>query len=82
MSDKDHHGLTSELAAARVGLFNAVLIASRRVRELKNGHAPLVRPDRHGINITALREIEEGKIGSEYLYKTPEVNTKNSRQGR
>ena len=61
------HGLTSERAAARVGLFDAVLIAARRVRELKNGHAPLVKPERHGINITAIREIEEGKIGREYL---------------
>lgn len=79
MSDKDHHGLTSEIAAGKIGLFNTVLVASRRVRELKNGHAPLVKPDRHGINITALREIEEGKIGQEYLYKTPEVTNKKSR---
>lgn len=78
MSSEDHHGLTSEIAARKIGLFNTVLVASRRVRELKHGHAPLIKPDRHGINITALREIEEGKIGSEYLYKDPEV-TKKSR---
>ena len=76
MSSESNHGLTSERAAAQVGLFNTVLIAARRVRELKNGHAPLIKPDRHGINITALREIEEGKIGREYLRNGQDLTRK------
>ena len=39
-----------------------------RSRELKRGHQPLIQ-SKAGPNITALREIEEGKIGVEYLHK-------------
>ena len=65
----DQHGLTSQVAAKRVGgLFDLVLIASRRVRELKSGYAPHITPGRQGHSVTAIREIEEGHIGKEYLY--------------
>jgi DNA-directed RNA polymerase subunit omega len=61
--------ITSELAVAQVGnRFDLVLIASIRSRELKRGHMPLVSST-NGPNITALREIEAGKIGREYLEK-------------
>ena len=61
--------LTSELAVAQVGnRFDLVLIASMRSRELKKGHMPLVS-SKNGPNITALREIEAGKVGREYLKK-------------
>lgn len=62
-------GRTSELAAkAAGGLYDLVLIASARVRELKNGHAPkIVSKDK--TTVTALKEIEEGHIGREYLNK-------------
>lgn len=60
---------TSQKAAESVGgLFNLVLISSIRVRELKSGHAPKV-VDAGGITATALKEIEEGHIGPEYLKK-------------
>jgi DNA-directed RNA polymerase subunit omega len=48
--------------------FDLVLIAAARVRELRRGHAKQVS----GVNsptITALQEIEAGKIGREYLKK-------------
>ena len=62
---------TSQKAAEQVGgLFNLVLVASTRVRELKNGHAPKVT-NVGGITATALKEIEEGHIGPEYLKKVP-----------
>jgi DNA-directed RNA polymerase subunit omega len=61
--------ITSQAAAqAAGGLFDLVLIASVRVRELKNGHLPKVTCN-NGPAVTALREIEEGKIGREYLKK-------------
>ena len=60
---------TSELAVEQIGnRYDLVLIASARVRELKRGHTPKVS----GAGLTtatALKEIEEGKIGIEYLKK-------------
>ena len=40
----------------------------KRVRELKSGYAPHITPGRQGHSVTAIREIEEGHIGKEYLY--------------
>jgi len=72
--------LTSEVAGRAVGgLYDMVLIACRRVRELRNGHAPMVESD-NGDLVTAVREIEQGKIGREYLLKPPEVNPNRQRR--
>jgi len=61
--------LTSERAAAAVGnKYDLVLIAARRARELKRGWQPLVQCD-NDVLVTALREIEAGKIGRDYLLK-------------
>lgn len=61
--------LTSQAAVEMVGnRFDLVLIASHRARELKRGDMPRV-PSKNGPNITALREIEAGKVGREYLEK-------------
>jgi DNA-directed RNA polymerase subunit omega len=50
--------------------FNLVLIAAQRVRELKHGHRPLVSNDNNSTPaVLALREIEEGHVGIEYLKK-------------
>jgi DNA-directed RNA polymerase subunit omega len=60
---------TSEGAVEQVGnRFDLVLIASARARELKRGHAAKVS-NAGGITATVLKEIEEGKIGREYLKK-------------
>lgn len=62
-------GLTSEKAAKAVeSKFDLVLIAVRRARELTRGDAALVKGKNKPI-VTALREIEEGKIGRDYLKK-------------
>tara|TARA_R110000868_G_scaffold401657_2_gene677285 strand:+ start:929 stop:1129 length:201 start_codon:yes stop_codon:yes gene_type:complete len=59
--------LSSEKAAQAVGsIYDLVLIASARVRELKRGHAPKV-PGKDLPTTTALREIEDKLIGKEYL---------------
>jgi DNA-directed RNA polymerase subunit omega len=61
--------ITSERAAMAVGnKYDLVLIAARRARELKRGWRPLVNC-KNDIPVTALREIEEGFIGREYLLK-------------
>jgi len=49
-------------------LYMKVLIASARVRELRRGHKPLVLGNNREC-VTAIREIEEGKIGLEYIKK-------------
>jgi DNA-directed RNA polymerase omega subunit len=60
---------TSELAVEQIGnRYDLVLIASARVRELKRGHTAKVS-GAGLITATALKEIEEGKIGIEYLKK-------------
>jgi len=65
-------GLTSEDAVAMVGnRYNLVLIASNRVRELSRGDMPRVT-SKHGPILTALSEIEQGKVGNEYLTKVVE----------
>lgn len=59
--------ITSQKAAEAVeNRFDLVLIASQRVRELKRGALPKV-DRKNGVIVTALREIEEGHIGRDYL---------------
>ena len=61
--------ITSQAAVEMVGnRYDLVLIASMRARELARNHAPKVQT-KNGIMVTALREIEEGKVGREYLLK-------------
>ncbi len=66
-------GLTSEAAVAAVGnRYDMVLIASQRCRELARGDLPRVL-SKHGPVLTTLKEIEHGKVGREYLFKTAEA---------
>jgi DNA-directed RNA polymerase subunit omega len=66
-------GLTSQAAVAAVGnRYDLVLIAAQRVRELKDGAKPRVE-SRHGPTLTALKEIEQGHVGRNYLYKTDDI---------
>lgn len=52
--------ITSQKAAAVYGgLFDMVLGASQRAREIRRGSTPKVQSDNDAI-VTALREIEEG----------------------
>ena len=46
--------------------FDLVLVASARVRELRRGHAKQVS-GQNSPTITALKEIEAGHIGRDYL---------------
>lgn len=61
--------ISSELAAHAVGSkYDLILIGARRARELNRGWRPTVACD-NGPVVTALREIEAGNIGREYLQK-------------
>lgn len=67
--------ITSEQASRQVGSkYDLVLIASRRVRELRNGHAPVIANPHDSAIITALREIEQGQVGRDYLLKNPNID--------
>lgn len=59
--------ITSQKAAEAIGnRYDLVLIASQRARELKRGAMPKVTSKNSTI-VTALREIEQGHIGIDYL---------------
>lgn len=69
IKEKQMARITSQEAVEAVGnRYDLVLIASARARELSRGHQPLT-DKRSGNIVTALREIEDGKIGREYLAK-------------
>ena len=73
--------ITSELASRQVGSkYDLILIASRRVRELRNGHAPLIDDPHRSEIVTALREIEQGKVGRDYLLKNPNIERDNRKR--
>lgn len=75
--------ITSEEASRQVGSkYDLVLIASRRVRELRNGYGPEISNPHDSAIITALREIEQGKIGRDYLFKNPNIERETRRKPR
>jgi DNA-directed RNA polymerase subunit omega len=57
---------TDRCVAAVGNRYDLVLIASSRVRELRRGHVKHVLGT-NSDSITALKEIEAGKVGREYL---------------
>ena len=61
----------SQDAARKIGgnVFELCLIMSVRVRELRAGAMPKVQARGAGPSVTAMMEIEQGKIGREYLAK-------------
>ena len=66
----------SEAAVLAVGnRYDLVLIASARVRELTSGAKPkLTTNNMH--SVTALREIEDGLVGLDYLKKVRDEHRK------
>jgi DNA-directed RNA polymerase omega subunit len=63
--------IDTEKCVANVGgsRFNLVLIAAARSREIKRQHASSDKREHVHSIITALAEIQEGKIGADYLRK-------------
>lgn len=61
--------ITSEVASIKIGnKYDMILIAAARARELKKGSKSKLGSKNREI-VTAIREIEEGEIGREYLRK-------------
>ena len=61
--------ITSEVASIKIGnKYDMVLIAAARARELRRGDAPKLLTKNKPI-VTAIREIELGLVGKEYLRK-------------
>ena len=74
-------GLTSQAAVEAIGnRYNLVLVAARRVRELHRGDAVKIEENRHGAVVTTLLEIEQGKVGLDYLLKDSHVELKRQRR--
>jgi DNA-directed RNA polymerase subunit omega len=51
--------------------FELTLAATYRARQLANGAAPMLEPNRDKPTVIALREMAAGKYGLEILAKTP-----------
>jgi DNA-directed RNA polymerase omega subunit len=68
-------GLNSELAVEMIGnRYNLILAGARRMRELSRGDMPKITLKfPHSVGVTALLEIEAGKIGQDYIYRETEV---------
>jgi len=68
--------ISSELAVKQIGSrYDLILVGARRSRELLRGWKPLITSD-NGAVVTAIREIEAGKIGREYLRKPQNLDRK------
>ena len=65
---KYHFMNTSEDATLKYGgnKYEMILAAANRAREIKRGKVPLVK-SQYGPVVTALMEIEQGKIGPNYI---------------
>jgi DNA-directed RNA polymerase subunit omega len=71
--------ITSEDAVAQVeNRYDLVLIASRRARELTHGYAPHINTD-DGHVVKAIREIEQGHVGRDYLHKSIDIDQKRTK---
>ena len=67
-------GLSNEAAVAAVeNRYDLVLIGARRARELGRGDKPKLDGPKHSAVVTALKEIEHGLVGREYLYKQLDI---------
>ena len=53
--------------------YDLVLIGARRARELGRGDKPRVDGPKHSAVVTALKEIELGLVGRDYLYKQLDI---------
>jgi DNA-directed RNA polymerase subunit omega len=73
-------GLSNEAAVAAVeNRYDLVLIGARRARELGRGDMPKLGGPKHSPVVTALKEIEHGLIGRDYLYRSQNLDFKRPR---
>ena len=62
--------IDTDACVAQIGnRFDLVIAASARVRELIVRHKRAENPNQLNASVTALLEVQEGKVGPEYLKK-------------
>lgn len=68
-------GLNAEQAVAMIGnRYDLILAGARRMRELGRGDQPRITTKfPHSIGVTAILEIEQGKVGRDYIYRETQV---------
>lgn len=61
--------ISSEKAVGKIGnRYDLILVASARVRELNLGYqSKLKNKKNYGKSLTALKEVEEGLVGRDYI---------------
>ena len=75
-------GLSSQAAVEAIGnRYALILVGARRMRELGRGDMPRVERG-HGHAVTALLEIESGKVGIDYLLREQELTERRPRRVR
>ncbi len=75
-------GLTSQASVEAIGnRYALVLVGARRMRELSRGAVSVVSKG-HGPAVTAMLEIEAGKVGIDYLLREQEVEPRRQRKIR
>lgn len=75
-------GLSSQAAVEAIGnRYALILVGARRMRELGRGDAPKVERG-HGHAVTALLEIEQGKVGVDYLLREQDLTERKPRRVR
>ena len=75
-------GLTSQAAVEAIGnRYAMVLVGARRMRELGRGDKPKIMST-HGHSVTAMLEIEQGKVGIDYLLREQELEPRRQRRVR
>jgi DNA-directed RNA polymerase omega subunit len=58
----------TDLCVANIGnRYNLVLVAAHRAREIKRQHKDSMKREHVHSNITALLDVQSGKVGAEYL---------------
>ena len=77
-------GLNSEAAVAMIGnRYDLILAGARRMRELGRGDRPRINLKfPHSVGVTAMLEIEAGKVGAEYVFKELDIDPPRRRRDR
>jgi DNA-directed RNA polymerase subunit K/omega len=78
LPQRDAISLSSEDTVHKLGnQFDAVLVLSQRIREIKSGHAPMVNQGNTPLS-TTMHEIQAGKVNRSWLLREPpETNSRN-----
>jgi DNA-directed RNA polymerase omega subunit len=60
--------IDTDMCVANIGnRYNLVIVAAHRAKEIKRQHKESMKREHVHSNLTALLEIQSGKIGPEYL---------------